>query len=64
MEWCGVLMKIGYRSRSRGEMLGEYVEPKASGNSAYRALIHRSELENDPELAELIDPNNQTSVVW
>jgi salicylate hydroxylase len=45
-------------------MLGKYEEPRFSGNSAYRTLIHRSELENDAELAPLLDINTQTSRVW
>ncbi|CZR56825.1 uncharacterized protein PAC_06714 [Phialocephala subalpina] len=59
-----ILAADGYRSRSRGELLGEYTEPRFSGNSAYRALIHRSEFENDPELSQLMEISNQTTFVW
>lgn len=45
-------------------MLGSYVEPRFSGNAAYRALIHRSELESVPQLAPLLDISNQTTYVW
>jgi hypothetical protein len=45
-------------------MLGKFVEPHFSGNSAYRALIKRSEFANDPKLAPLFDITNQTTYVW
>lgn len=45
-------------------MLGRYEEPRFSGNSAYRALIHRSALENDPQLKPLMSIENQTTYVW
>ncbi|KAH8795344.1 hypothetical protein BGZ57DRAFT_780583 [Hyaloscypha finlandica] len=59
-----ILVADGYRSSARGEMLGKYEEPRFSGNSAYRALIHRSEFENDPVLEPLMNVNNQTTYCW
>jgi hypothetical protein len=56
-------MVSGYRSRARSVMKGSVDEPKFSGNSAFRALIPCSLLQ-DPELLPLIDFKDQSCYAW
>lgn len=59
-----ILAADGYRSRSRGEMLGGPSEPRSAGTSAFRCVVHREHFMGDPELEDLIADEKQTTVVW
>lgn len=59
-----ILAADGYRSRARAQLLPQHKEPRASGNSAYRVVIPRSEFENDPELRHVVDPGQQITHMW
>ncbi|KAH9207896.1 hypothetical protein DL95DRAFT_373775 [Leptodontidium sp. 2 PMI_412] len=59
-----VVASDGYRSRARSEMLGCQDDPRPSGNSAYRALIPGAVMKSDPEMAEFMDMENQTTFSW
>ena len=56
-------MALGYRSRARSAMKGQVDEPLFSGNSAFRALVPCSQLQ-DPELLPLIDFKDQSNYAW
>lgn len=45
-------------------MLGCQDDPRPSGNSAYRALIPGAVMKSDPEMAEFMDMENQTTFSW
>jgi salicylate hydroxylase len=58
-----LLAADGIKSRVRTEILrklGVDADVQDTGQAAYRILLHREQMENDPELLELIDSNRVT----
>ncbi|KAJ9138938.1 3-hydroxybenzoate 6-hydroxylase 1 [Pleurostoma richardsiae] len=53
-----ILAADGIKSITRGQILkrrGEVFEEEDTGQAAYRIMLHRSQMEGDPQLKELID---------
>ncbi|OGM50559.1 salicylate hydroxylase, partial [Aspergillus bombycis] len=57
-----VIAADGIKSTIRDHLLGEYSPSKAipTGDAAYRIMLPRSAMENDPELKELVDEPQAT----
>ncbi len=56
-------LSTGYRSRARSALKGRIDEPLFSGNSAFRALIPCSLLQDD-DLFPLINWKDQSCYAW